>query len=134
MTSFQIIDDQIARISLEVSSVKWTKPTLVGAVISDLAKKYKFDFLYTKMKPNLELELLYSDTDSFIYAVKTEDIFEDFKFLQPDFDFSNYSSDHPLYSEENKKIVLEMKDEMGEKNCGGICSPEAKTLIHTGQG
>ena len=29
MKSFQIIDDQIITISLEVSSVKWTKPTLV---------------------------------------------------------------------------------------------------------
>ena len=79
-----------------------------------------FEFHYTKMKPNLEIELLYSDTDSFIYAVKTEEIYEDFKFFQSDFDFSNYPSDHPLYSEENKKVVLKMKDEMGGNFYGGI--------------
>ena len=115
MKSFQKIDDQIATTSIEVSSVKWTKPTLVGAVILDLAKRYMVEFPYTKMKPNLELELLYSNTDSFIYAVKTEDIYEDFNFFQSDFDFSNYPSDHPLYSEENKKVVLKNKDQMGGK-------------------
>ena len=81
----------------------------------DLAKKYMFEFLFTKTKPNLEVQLLYSDTDSFIYAVKTEHLYEYFKFFQPDFDFSNYPSDHPLYSEENKKVVLKMKGEMGGK-------------------
>ena len=79
------------------------------------------------MKPKLELELLYSDTDSFLYAVKIEDIYKDLKFFQPDFDCFNYPSDHSLYSEKNKKVVLKTKDEMG----GKICSPEAKTLLHT---
>ena len=65
---------------------------MVGAVILDLAKKYMFEFHYTKTKPNLEVELLYSDTDIFLYAVKTDDIYEDFKFSQPDFDFSYYPS------------------------------------------
>ena len=109
-----------------------TKPPLVGEVILDLAKKYMFEFHYTKMKPNLELELLYSDTDSFLYALKTEDIYENFKFFQTDFDFFNYPSDHPLYSEGKKTFENERRD--GRKNGGGICSPEAKTLLHTGQG
>ena len=39
MKSFQIIDDQIATLSLEVSSEKWTEPNLVGAETLDLAKK-----------------------------------------------------------------------------------------------
>ena len=67
------------------------------------------------MKPNLELELLYSFTDSFVYAVKTEVIYEDFKFYQQDFDFSNYPSEFPLHNEENKKVVLKLKDKMGGK-------------------
>ena len=98
MKSFQTIDDQIATKSLQVSSAKGTTPTLVGAVILNFAKKYMFELHYTKLKPNLELELLYSDTDSFIYAVKTEDIYEDFE-------FSNYPSEYPLCSEENKKVT-----------------------------
>ena len=39
MKSFQIIDDQIATLSLEVSSEKWTEPNLVGAETLYLAKK-----------------------------------------------------------------------------------------------
>ena len=49
MKSFQIIDDQIATKSLEFSSVKGTKPTLVGAVILNLANMYRFEFHYTKL-------------------------------------------------------------------------------------
>ena len=41
------------------------------------------------MKPNLNLELLYSDTDSFIYAIKTDDVYRDLEKLKADFDFSN---------------------------------------------
>ena len=98
-----------------VSSVNWTEPTLVGVVTLDLAKKYMFEFHYPKMTPNLELELIYSETDSFVYAVKFDYIYEDFMFFHQEFDFSNYPSEHPLYNEENKKFVLKMKDEMGGK-------------------
>ena len=55
MKSFQIIGDQITTLSLEVSSVKWTKPTLVwGSNFGPRKKVYMFEFHYTKMKPNLE--------------------------------------------------------------------------------
>ena len=105
----------------------------MGAVILHLAKKYMFEFHHTKMKPNLELELLYSVTDSFIYAVKTEVIYEDFKFYQQDFDFSNYPSEFLLHNEENKKSLFETERQDGRETCGGTCSPEAKTILHTGQ-
>ena len=33
-----------------------------------------FYFHYRQMKANMNLELLYSDTYSFIYSIKTEDV------------------------------------------------------------
>ena len=72
MKSFQIIDDQLATISFSVTKILWDNPMIVGATILDLAKRFMFQFHYQKMKTNLNLELLYSDTDSFIYAIKTE--------------------------------------------------------------
>ena len=50
---------------------------IIGATILDLAKRFMFQFHYLKMKPNRHLELLYSDTDSFIYAIKTNDVYRD---------------------------------------------------------
>ena len=77
MKSFQIIDDQLATISFSVTKILWNKPMVVGATILDLAKRFMFQFHYQKMKPNLNLELFYSDTDSFIYAIKTDDVYRD---------------------------------------------------------
>ena len=48
---------------------------IVGATILDLANRFMFQFHYQKMKPNLNLELFYSDTYIFIYAIKTDDVY-----------------------------------------------------------
>ena len=84
---------------------------IVGATILDLAKCCMFQFHYKKMKPNLNMELLYSDTDSFIYAIKTDDVYRDLEKIKADFDFSNYDKDHFLFDDTNKKVVLKFKDE-----------------------
>ena len=88
---------------------------IVGATILDLAKRFMFQFHYQKMKPNLNLELLYSDTDSLIYAIKTDDVYRDLEKIKADFDFSNYDKDHFLFEDTNKKVVLKFKDETGGK-------------------
>ena len=62
---------------------------IVGATILDLAKRFMFQFHYQKTKPNLNLELLHSDADSFIYAIKTDDAYRDLVKIKADFDFSN---------------------------------------------
>ena len=67
------------------------------------------------MKANMNFELLYSDTDSFLYAIKTEDVYADLQKLSDSFNFSNYPSDHFLFSNLNKKVVLKFKDEVAGK-------------------
>ena len=48
---------------------------IVGSTILDFAKRFMFQFDYQKKKRNLNLELFYSDTDIFIYAIKTDDVY-----------------------------------------------------------
>ena len=67
------------------------------------------------MKPNLNLEFLYSDTDSCIYAIKTHDVYQDLEKIKADFDFSNYDEDHFLFEDTPKKVVRKFKDETGGK-------------------
>ena len=67
------------------------------------------------MKANMNLELLYSDTELFIYAIKTEDVYADLQKLSDSFDFSKYPSDHFLFSSWIKKVVLKFKDEAAGK-------------------
>lgn len=70
-----------------------------------------------KKKYGDKICLLYTDTDSFFYEIHTEDFYKDV--LNPDlftyFDTSDYPSDHPCFSVENKKVIGKFKDE-----CSGV--------------
>ena len=51
-----------------------------------------------------------------MYQIKTDDLYRDLRSkedLHRYFDFSNYSVDNPLYSNENRMKVLLFKDELG---------------------
>ena len=67
------------------------------------------------MKPNLNLELLCSDTYSFIYVVNTNDFYEELKEMSEHFDFSNFPKISPLYSDSNRRKVLKWRDELAGK-------------------
>ena len=67
------------------------------------------------MEPNLNLELCYSDTDSFIYAIKTDNVYRGLEKRKADFDISNYDEDQFLFEDTKKKVVLKFKDETGDK-------------------
>ena len=115
MKSLEIIDKEVATVSFAVTSILWDKTMIIGASILDLSKQFTFYFHYQQMKANMNLELLYRDTDSFIYAIKTEDVYADLQKLSDSFDVSNYPSDHFLFSNENKKTVLKFKDDAAGK-------------------
>ena len=86
------------------------------------------------MKASMNLELLYSDTDSFIHAIKTEDVYVDLQKLTNSFDFSNYPSDHFLFSNVNKRVVFKFKDEAAGKNIAEFIAlkPKLYSLKYAG--
>ena len=55
--------------------------------------------------------LLFTDIDSLIYEIKTEDVYEDFSNDKEMFDFSNYSTKPKYYNNSNKLVVGKIKDE-----------------------
>ena len=57
--------------------------------------------------------MLFIDTDSLTYEIKSENVFEEFYKWKDLFDFSNYSKDSRFYDESNKKVIGKMKDEYG---------------------
>ena len=70
------------------------------------------------------------DTDSFTVYIKTGDIYVDIaKDVEARFDTSNYELDRPL-PKENKKIVVLMKDEPGEKILEEFAAFRAKTYSY----
>ena len=65
------------------------------------------------IKKKFDAELLFTDTDSLIYEIKSENFYEEFFKWKYLFDFSNYSKDSKIFDETNKKVIGRMKDEFG---------------------
>ena len=74
---------------------------------------HKFDYDYIKHKHDKKSKLLFRGTDSLMYEIKTEDVFEDFSSGKEIFDFSNHLTESKYYGSSNKWAIREMKDETG---------------------
>ena len=60
-----------------------------------------------------KVQLLYSDTDSFVLKIRSEDIFWHLKCLSPTFDFSNLPPNHFLFNATKKSKLFHFKEEFG---------------------
>lgn len=95
--------------------IKFDKPIYVGFSILDISKTFIYNFHYEVMKNKYgeKISLLYTDTDSLIYRIKTNNFFNDLKFdLLCHFDTSNFPTNHFCYSGKKKNIPGLFKDEL----------------------
>ena len=78
---------------------------------------YEFHYDYIKNKHGNNSRLSFTGTDSLIYEIKTEDVYEDFSNDKEIFDFSNYSTKSKYYHNSNKLVIGKMKNEtVGHSN------------------
>jgi len=54
---------------------------------------------------------LYTDTDSLLLEIKTDDVYKDIETNKNLYDTSDYPKEHPLHSNTNKNVLGKMKDE-----------------------
>ena len=112
--------DNLVAIHMAKTQLYFNKPVYLGMCILDLSKTlmYEFHYEYIKSKYGDKAKLLFTDTDSLMYEIETEDFYKD---IAPDvlskFDTSNYPPNHPSGIETgvNKKVIGLMKDEAGGK-------------------
>ncbi|XP_066933433.1 uncharacterized protein [Clytia hemisphaerica] len=118
--------EKFVAMNMRRNKVVMNKPVYLGSAILDLSKIVMYEFHYDYIKPKYEgaAKLMYMDTDSFVYHVKTEDIYRDIAGdVENRFDTSNYfkvddqnnAKYRPLEVGKNKKVLGKMKDELGGK-------------------
>ena len=70
----------------------------------------EFHFDYIKNKHGNKSNLIFIDTDSLMYEIKTEDVYNDFRSDKKMFDFSNYSTKPKYYDDPKKLDIGKIKD------------------------
>ena len=68
-----------------------------------------YDFYYNFIKKYFEAGLLFIDTDSLPYEIKSKDVYEEFFKHKHLFDFNNFSKDLKFYDREYKIVVDKVK-------------------------
>ena len=112
-----IINEDLVIVEKDKHTVELNKPIYMGMSILDYSKTHMYSFYYDVLKPKYDdkIKLVYTDTDSYVIKVETDDLYEDFKEINEYMDFSDYTVEHPNYDKTNKKVLGKFKDEMNGK-------------------
>ena len=111
-----IFCEELIAIHMNKTSLTMNKPVYVGICILDLSKTIMYEFHYNYIKPKYgdKAILLFTDTDSLMYEIQTEDFYKDISGDVKDrFDTSDYPPNHPsgIPTGCNKKVLGMFKDE-----------------------
>ena len=76
---YEKFSNYLMAIEMKKRRVKMNKPLYLGVSILDISKIFMYEFWYNYIIPKYgeKAKLCYTDTDSFIIYIKTEDFFED---------------------------------------------------------
>ena len=115
---FKIFDVNLAAIELRKLHPILDKPCYVGFSVLEYSKliMYRFHYDYFLAKYGAQrAHLCFTDTDSLLYHVETDNIYADMYTDRVRFDFSDYARTSPYFEESNRKVIGKMKDEMNGK-------------------
>ena len=107
----KIFDKNYAAIHETKPVLTLSKPIYVGFTALELSKWLMYDFYYNFIKKHFDAELLFTDTDSLTYKIKSENVYEEFFNHKHLFDFSNYPKNLKFFDRANKKVIGKMNDE-----------------------
>ena len=102
------------------------KPIYVGFSILDLRKYFMYQFHDRYIKSKFGAKLLFTDTDSLVYEIKTEDVYKDFFKDKNLFHFSDYPLNSKFFDPANEKVIRKMKDEFKGKIINGFIGLKSK--------
>ena len=105
-----IFSEDLVAIQMKKTKLYFNKPVYLGMCILDSSKTlmYEFHYNYIKKKYGDKAKLLFTDTDSLMYEIQTEDFYKDISAdVKHRFDTSDYPPNHPsgIPSGFNKKVL-----------------------------
>ena len=113
--------------------LKLDKPSYVGMCILDLSKVLMYDFHYNFIKKKYGgdsagqlAKLLFTDTGSLCYHIRTDDAYGDFYQDKGLFDNSDYAESSKFIFDENKKVIGKFKDEVAGNPIIEFVGPKSK--------
>ena len=112
-----IFCEELVAIHMKKTSLTMNKPVYLGMCILDLSKTIMYEFHYNYIKPKYgdKAKLLFTDTDSLMYEIQTEDFYKDISGDVKDrFDTSDYPPNHisGIPTGCNKKVLGMFKNEV----------------------
>ena len=91
---YTIFDKNLITVHMKKTKLYFNKPVYLG--MSILVLMYDFHYNYIKTKYGDKANLLFTDTDSLVYEIRTNDFYKN---INPDierrFDTSDYPTNHP---------------------------------------
>ena len=100
--STRIFDKNYAAIYQIKPVLKINIAVYVGFTVIEFSKRLLCDLHYNFIKKHLDAELLFTDTDSLTYEIKSEDVCKEFYKIKHLFDLSNGLKDLMKYVSEGK--------------------------------
>ena len=128
----KIFSDNLVAVHIKKGLIRMERPIYVGFTVLELSKLCMYQFYYDILKEKYgeNVELAYTDTDSLLVKITTENIYKDMVKMADHFDFSDYPKDHEVIKSlpedqwittngkrvlKNKKVPGLFKDELNGK-------------------
>ena len=115
--SNKVFNENLVAVHTKKEKLLLNKPSYVGMCILDLSKIHMYDFHYNYIRKKYpDSQLLFTDTDSLFYLIKSEkDIYQEFWVDRDLFDNSDYPKSSKYFFNDNKKVIGKFKDEAAGK-------------------
>ncbi|XP_060874527.1 LOW QUALITY PROTEIN: uncharacterized protein LOC132948180 [Metopolophium dirhodum] len=110
-------NEDLNAVALENKIIKFDKPIYIGFAVLDISKTKMYEYHYDVMQRHYgdKIKLMYTDTDSLIYYIETQDLYVDLAAnynLLDRMDTANLPTDHPCYVASRKKSRGLFSDEV----------------------
>ena len=127
--------EHLMAIEMKKPKIKMTIPIYLSMSMLDMSKILMYETWYDYIKPKYgdRAKLCYTDTDSFVIYIETEDFYKDIAGnVERWFGTSNFDENdkRPLPIGKNKKVPGLFKDELGGKVIIEFCAPRAKLYAY----